>query len=140
MTWIAWRLNPSGRELDNGNKSCVSPTFIFIFILLLITLNYIIKMNTCNACNKNVKSNERITCSQTYCCKHYHYLCVGLTLDKYKKQSAWICPSCSVLLPRLGDHSETPLKKPEDSLSHVDKCGSITYRRHQTSLKKTTVQ
>ncbi|CAK1595256.1 unnamed protein product [Parnassius mnemosyne] len=50
-------------------------------------------MNACNGgCNKPLKANEKISCSQTNCKKQFHYFCVQLA--SAKKPTNWKCPDC----------------------------------------------
>ncbi|CAH0399623.1 unnamed protein product [Chilo suppressalis] len=67
-------------------------------------------MTVCSACNKTIKSADKIICSRKTCSSHYH-LCVNLTQENDKKQTAWTCPLCNNVRPKdTRDNSKTPVK------------------------------
>lgn len=54
-------------------------------------------MSNCDVCGKLIQKLEQINC--TNCDNIYHYLCVNMTVTKYKRlsriaRSTWNCPSC----------------------------------------------
>lgn len=72
------------------------------------------KMTVCTACERTLKSPEKIICSRSSCGKAYHYLCVNLTPSNTKKQHKWICPECTAKSPK-NDNSNTPVRSHESS-------------------------
>lgn len=92
-------------------------------------------MSTCYGCKKNLKTQEKISCSQPACGKHYHYLCVNLSVDNFKKQKHWNCPDCAIKLlsvqRREGNKDSTPVKSiPNlEEFSTNDEQQNITIRR-----------
>lgn len=71
-------------------------------------------MSICHGCKKIVKNSEKICCSQESCEKQFHFLCVNLNTDNFKKQKNWKCPDCSIYLlsalRKEGNFDSTPVK------------------------------
>lgn len=68
---------------------------------------------SCNACEKPLKSTERVVCTQLDCKKPFHYQCVQLTSKNFKKQLSWKCPDCVIGLlstKRRAKNDDTPCK------------------------------
>lgn len=86
-------------------------------------------MSNCNACKKPLKASEKATCARTACARQYHFACVNLSTDAYKKIQAWACPLCTSKQPRSGDNTDTPVKMsltvPVDETSRAN----VTIRR-----------
>lgn len=90
-------------------------------------------MSTCIACKKSLKISERISCSQPVCTKSFHYLCVNLNADNFKKQKNWTCPECLLQLlsaQRKEGKDSTPVKVMSISQEPtIMDTQNITYRR-----------
>lgn len=67
-------------------------------------------MNTCNKCNKQIRSSEIKSCSK--CGIVYHYQCLGVPQENFAKESkaykaAWKCSECKPVEKR-SESSSTP--------------------------------
>ncbi|CAG5052060.1 unnamed protein product [Parnassius apollo] len=92
---------------------------------------------------KNQSNSERITCTQSSCGKRYHYLCVNLNVDNFKKQKNWKCPDCSIkhlsIILKEGNSDDTPIKLATSS-EFLDDSQNITVRRQKESEPTTEHQ
>ncbi|CAK1591609.1 unnamed protein product [Parnassius mnemosyne] len=97
----------------------------------------------CSGCKKAIKPSERITCTQSSCGKRYHYLCVNLNVDNFKKQKYWKCPDCSIkhlsIIRKEGNSDDTPIKLATSS-EFLDDSQNITIRRQKESEPTTEHQ
>ncbi|CAG4942667.1 unnamed protein product [Parnassius apollo] len=97
----------------------------------------------CSGCKKPIKSSERITCTQSSCDKRYHYLCVNLNVDNFKKQKNLKCPDCSIkhlsIIRKEGNSDDTPIKLATSS-EFLDDSQNITVRRQKESEPTTEHQ
>lgn len=74
-------------------------------------------MNNCNACNKKIKTSEKLICCIVPSCNlTYHQQCVNVTFTKPPLD--WKCPICKSKLPK-GDNNNTPIKPKDDDSSAI---------------------
>ncbi|CAG4961697.1 unnamed protein product [Colias eurytheme] len=74
----------------------------------------------CAACKKLLRHDEKLDC--TTCAGSYHYKCINISVDYFKKnlkelKRSWLCPLCkNVTSRRKGD--ETPAKAQNKNVPH----------------------